>query len=74
MARTVEVRGARWSEFDLDGNVWTIPAERMKMRAAHVVPLSRQALTTLADLRTITGRYELLFPGRGDREKPISRR
>jgi len=44
----------------------------MKMRAAHVVPLSQQAQAALGDLHPITGRYDLLFPGRADRNKPIS--
>jgi integrase len=72
MVRTVELRAARWEEFDFKQNVWLIPSERMKMRAPHLVPLSRQALAILAELKPITGSYELLFPGRSDRQKPIS--
>ena len=72
MVRTVEMRGACWHEFDLKKNLWSIPAERMKMRAPHVVPLSRQVLAALDELRPITGSYELLLPGRSDRTKPIS--
>jgi integrase len=72
MVRTIELRGARWEEFDFKRNFWSIPAERMKMRAPHLVPLSRQALAVLEELRPITGSYDLVFPGRADRRKPIS--
>lgn len=51
--RTGELIGATWDEVNLDGAVWIIPAERMKMRTEHVVPLSRQALDVLHELRTL---------------------
>jgi integrase len=70
--RPGELRGACWEEFDLDGKVWRIPGERMKMKAPHLVPLSRQALALLEDLRPLTGRFALLFPGANDRERPLS--
>lgn len=60
--RPGEVRGARWAEFDLDAAVWVIPAERMKMRAEHRVPLSRQALDVLRDAQALSGGRELVFP------------
>ncbi len=72
MVRTVELRAARWEEFDFKRNIWVIPESRMKMRAPHVVPLSRQVLELLAQLKRYTGSYELLLPGRSDRTKPIS--
>ena len=72
MVRTNELRGARWQEFDFQKGVWSIPAERMKMRAPHVVPLSRQTVALLENLMPITGTYDLLFPGRSDHRKPIS--
>ncbi len=72
MVRTNELRGARWQEFDLQKGIWSIPAERMKMRAAHLVPLSRQTLELLDELKPITGHYDLLFPGRTDRRKTMS--
>ena len=72
MVRTAELRGARWDEFDLEKKVWLIPEERMKMRAPHVVPLSRQVLAILEEIKPITGRCDLVFPGRSDRRKPIS--
>jgi integrase len=70
--RTGELRGAKWSEFDFDAAEWRIPAERMKMRQEHIVPLSRQALDVLRDLQTLTGRGALLFPSRSNVTKPIS--
>ncbi len=60
--RTVELRGAEWTEFDLDGAEWRIPAERMKMREPHTVPLSSQAVELLRELHTLTGGQKLLFP------------
>lgn len=72
--RPGEIRGARWSEFTLDDidPVWSIPAERMKMKRDHVVPLSRQAVETMDALRTLTGRGELCFPGARHGHKPMS--
>ncbi len=70
--RPSELREAPWVEFDLEEGIWTIPAERMKKRREHVVPLSRQALEALQELRRLTGTYPLLFPGRNDRTKPRS--
>lgn len=69
--RTSELIGAMWEEFDLEAAVWIIPAQRMKMRTEHVVPLSRQALAMLADIKPLSGRSDYLFPGR-NRDKPIS--
>ena len=60
--RPGELRGARWAEIDADAAEWRIPAERMKMRTAHVVPLSRQALEVLAAMRPLSGERELVFP------------
>lgn len=71
-ARPGELRQAHWKEFDLEAAVWHVPAERMKMGRAHQVPLPRQALAVLEQLRAITGHYPLLFPGRNDPRKPIS--
>lgn len=70
--RTSELRAAPWAEFDLDAGIWTIPAERMKKRRTHLVPLSRQALETLRELQKISGGYTLVFPGRNDPGKPMS--
>jgi len=60
--RTIELRAAEWKEFDLDGAEWHIPAERMKMREAHTVPLSKQAIELLLELQTFMGSSGLLFP------------
>ena len=59
-ARSGEVRGARGSEFDLTGQVWTVPADRMKARREHRVPLSEAAIILLAGLAGVNG-SELLF-------------
>ncbi|KWE77262.1 integrase [Burkholderia ubonensis] len=71
--RTGELVEATWSEFDLDGARWTIPAERMKMDTAHIVPLSNQALATLKRLREISAGGEYVFPGRASHLKHMSR-
>jgi integrase len=60
--RTVELRAANWVEIDLDAAEWRIPAERMKMRELHIVPLSRQAVELLRELLTLTGGSASLFP------------
>jgi integrase len=60
--RTAEIRKARWEEFDFEKGEWHIPAGRMKMRVEHFVPLSKQVLALLAELRKITGANEHLFP------------
>lgn len=72
--RPSELRLATWAEFELDDGepTWRIPAERMKMRDAHVVPLSRQAVAILRELRAITGPEGFLFPGLRSRLRPIS--
>lgn len=70
--RTGELRGASWQEIDEQAAVWEIPAERMKMRRPHIVPLSQQALSIIACIREITGRYPLMFPGRNDPRKTMS--
>jgi integrase len=71
-ARPGEVRGARWDEFDLDAALWIIPAERMKMRTEHRVPLSRQALEVLRTMQPLSGDSELVFPSPSYRSKPLS--
>ncbi|MAY01366.1 MAG: integrase [Gammaproteobacteria bacterium] len=60
--RTVELRKAQWVEFDLDSAMWSIPAERMKMRQPHIVPLSKQAIVALKELHMLTGGGQMLFP------------
>ena len=76
MARTFprpgELRLADWREFDLEGAVWRIPAARTKMRKEHLIPLSRQALATMRDLRAITGGEGLVLRSFRNPKKPIS--
>src|SRR5205807_98512 len=60
--RTGELRGAEWSEINLDKAEWRIPAERMKMRDPHIVPLSRQAVAILKELQPLTGQWKYVFP------------
>jgi integrase len=70
--RTSELIGARWDEFDLQAGQWRIPADRMKMRTEHIVPLSLQAIQILQILHGITGQSALLFPGERNHSKPMS--
>ena len=70
--RTGELIAARWEEFDLDAARWDIPAERMKMRTPHIVPLSKQALEVLDGLRRLTGGSEWVFPGDRNSKKSMS--
>ena len=60
--RPGELRAAEWGEFDLDNAIWSIPAERMKMRRPHRVPLAPRAVAILHELRKLTGHGKLLFP------------
>lgn len=60
--RTIELRGAKWDEIDWEAGLWRIPAERMKANAAHVVPLSRQAIDILRKVKTYSGHRAYLFP------------
>jgi integrase len=70
--RSGELRCAVWDEFDLDHMEWRIPAERMKMRSPHVVPLARQVVEILQDLKLYTGSGRYLFPSTSSRGRPIS--
>lgn len=77
--RPGELRKAEWSEFDLDGAVWTIPAERMKGRLKakqngpdHVVPLAPQAVAILRDLHPLTGAGRYVFPNPLTPDRPLS--
>ena len=72
--RPGELRLAQWSEFDLEGAVWTIPASRTKMRREHRIPLPRQAIAILKSLHAITGHGKggLVFPGVRVVTRPIS--
>jgi integrase len=70
--RPGELRQAEWTEFDLDGALWRIPAARMKMREAHLVALSVQAVAILRELHPLTGSGRYVFPGYRSRQRPMS--
>ena len=70
--RPGELRHAEWPEFDLAAAEWRIPPAKMKMRRAHRVPLSRQALDVLRDLQPISGGGRLLFPSVRSTARPMS--
>jgi integrase len=72
LCRPSEAVEAKWCEFDLEAALWRIPAERMKKRAAHTVPLPSQAVGMLRALHGITGHRAHVFPGRDDRQKPMT--
>ncbi len=69
--RTGELIGATWTEIDREAALWIIPAARMKARAEHLVPLSRQSLAILGELAELCRGSRFVFPGR-NRDKPIS--
>ena len=60
--RTTELRGATWDELDLENAEWRIPAERMKMRRDHIVPLSHQAVSAFRELQRLNGEWKYVFP------------
>jgi len=62
MVRPSEAAGARWSEIDFENNLWNIPAERMKQKKAHTVPLTPQSLALLETMTSISSRSEFVFP------------
>ena len=70
--RPGELRHAEWSEIDLDAGLWIIPAAKMKMRKAHHVPLSRQSLDLLREIRIISGPDGYVFPSVRTRTRPMS--
>ncbi len=70
--RPGELRRAEWSEFDFDRAIWSIPAEKMKMRWPHKVPLSRQVLQILEELHPLTGHGPYVFPAFHTWKRPMS--
>ncbi|GGP24828.1 tyrosine-type recombinase/integrase [Silvimonas amylolytica] len=70
--RPGELRQAEWKEIDLEKAEWRIPAEKMKSRAIHVVPLSHQSMAILQELHPLTGSGKYVFPGERSRERPMS--
>jgi len=70
--RPGELRRAEWAEFDLEKAEWRIPAEKIKMRIQHIVPLCTQAITILKELRAFTGDGKYVFPGIRSSRRPMS--
>lgn len=70
--RTGEMIGAKWQEVDFDNARWDIPAERMKMKTPHIVPLSSQAIAVLETLRTFSGSEDWIFPSNTYSKSPMS--
>lgn len=72
VCRSNEVVGARWGEVDLEAKVWTIPGERMKARAQHIIPLTTQAVEVFKRMHAHSGTLEFVFPHRSDRKRGMS--
>lgn len=72
LVRPSEASGARWAEIDLDAKLWTIPAERMKAKREHIVPLSPQALEILEVMKPISAHRTHVFPSRNDPKQPMN--
>jgi len=70
--RPGELRHAEWSEIDYEGKEWRIPAEKMKMKRPHVVPLSRQAVEVLKEVELVTGHGGYIFPSERSSARPMS--
>ena len=70
--RPGELRQAEWTEVDFGVSEWNIPAPRMKMKQAHLVPLSQQAMAILRDLHNLTGNGRYVFPGERSYTRPMS--
>jgi integrase len=70
--RPGELRHAEWKEFDFNENIWEIPAEKMKMRRIHRVPLSKQALAIIDTVRPISNKSPYLFPTVSRHHRPMS--
>lgn len=72
LVRPSEASGARWSEIDFDRKLWTLPAERMKAKREHIVPLSPQALHILDVMRPISAHRQHVFPRRNAPKQPMN--
>ncbi|MFH0783187.1 MAG: integrase arm-type DNA-binding domain-containing protein [Pseudomonadota bacterium] len=70
--RPGELRHSEWSEINLDKAEWKIPAEKMKMRTTHIVPLSLQAITVLGEIKPLTGNSKYVFPSLRSGTRPMS--
>jgi len=72
LVRPSEASGARWSEIDLESKLWKIPAERMKAKREHIVPLSVEALEILEVMKPLSAHREHIFPSRNDPKQPMN--
>jgi integrase len=72
LVRPSEASGTRWEEIDIDAKLWTIPAERMKAKREHIVPLSSRALDILSIMKPISGNREYVFPSRNYPKQPMN--
>ena len=72
LVRPAEASSTRWEEIDLDAKLWTIPAERMKAKREHIVPLSPQALAILEIMKPISAHREYIFPSRNNPKQPMN--
>ncbi|HDL8518519.1 TPA: tyrosine-type recombinase/integrase [Yersinia enterocolitica] len=72
LIRPAEASATAWAEIDIEKRLWCIPAERMKAKRDHIVPLSDQALEILEIMRPISARREHVFPSRNDPRKPMN--
>ncbi|AYH00258.1 tyrosine-type recombinase/integrase [Pectobacterium parmentieri] len=72
LIRPAEASATAWAEIDIEKRTWSIPAERMKAKRDHIVPLSDQALELLDIMRPISGNREHVFPSRNDPKKPMN--
>ncbi|MGV1135140.1 integrase domain-containing protein [Klebsiella pneumoniae] len=72
LVRPSEASGARWAEIDLNDKLWTIPAERMKAKREHIVPLSQQALDILEVMKPVSAHREHVFPSRNNPKQPMN--
>lgn len=71
--RTQELRFAHWEDIDFEAKLWEIPAEVMKMKRPHIVPPSEQVIALFKQLEPISKHHPLVFIGRNDPRKPISK-
>ncbi|WP_241579945.1 integrase domain-containing protein [Rosenbergiella nectarea] len=72
LVRPSEASGTRWAEIDLDAKLWTIPAERMKAKREHIIPLPSQALDILEQMIPISSHREHVFPSRNDPKQAMN--
>lgn len=70
--RPFNIRAAKWSEIDLESEIWTIPAEKMKARSEHILPLAEQTVKILKEFKKIDFRSEYLFPSQLSKTRPMS--